>query len=249
MTTPTVINASESHRIGASSVTDPGVDQAGCALPDAPAGAVAVFGEHLPLAVRYAEMLAGPGVERGLLGPREAPRLWERHLLNCAGLTELLEPGQQVLDAGSGAGLPGIVLAICRNDIDVVLVEPLQRRATFLAEVVDELGLSHVSVVRSRLEDLAGKTLIDTVVARAVAPLDRLAAWTMPLLRTGGRLLALKGEQAESELAAGRAALRRAGAESAAVVTVGRPDRQTQARVVVVVRSATASARPRTERR
>ena len=219
------------------------------APPDAPTGAVAVFGDRLPLAVRYAELLAGPGVDRGLLGPREAPRLWERHLLNCVGLGELLEPAQQVLDAGSGAGLPGIVLAICRDDIEIVLVEPLQRRATFLTEVVEDLALTHVSVVRSRLEDLAGKMLVDVVTARAVAPLDRLAAWTLPLLRTGGRLLALKGEQAESELAAGRAALRRAGAESAAVVTVGSPEQQTQARVVVVVRSATAAARPRTERR
>ncbi|MDT7572505.1 MAG: rRNA (guanine527-N7)-methyltransferase [Actinomycetota bacterium] len=218
------------------------------ALPDAPPAAAAVFGDRLPLAVRYAELLAGPGVERGLLGPREAPRLWERHLLNCAGLTELLEPGQEVLDAGSGAGLPGVVLGICREDIDIVLVEPLQRRATFLTEVVDELGLEHVSVVRSRLEDLAGKTLVDVVVARAVAPLDRLAAWTMPLVRTGGRLLALKGEQAQAELAANRPALRRTGAESAEVVTVGSADEQTEARVVVVVRSAGAIDRRRTER-
>jgi 16S rRNA (guanine527-N7)-methyltransferase len=153
-----------------------------------------------------------------------------------------------VLDAGSGAGLPGIVLAIRRDDIDVVLVEPLQRRAAFLTEVVAELGLSRVTVQRSRLEDLAGKSLVDVVVARAVAPLDRLAAWTLPLLRTGGRLLAMKGEQAESELAAGRPALRRAGAESAQVVTVGTAEQQTQARVVVVVRSAAAPGRRRTER-
>ena len=217
-------------------------------LPPAPPAAAAVFGDRLPLAVRYAELLAGAGVERGLLGPREAPRLWERHLLNCAGLTELLEPGQDVLDAGSGAGLPGVVLGICRDDIDLVLVEPLQRRATFLTEVVEDLGLSHVSVVRSRLEDLAGKTLVDAVVARAVAPLDRLAAWTLPLVRTGGRLLAMKGEQAEAELAAGRPALRRAGAESAEVVTVGSTEQQTEARVVVVERSAAPPGRRRTER-
>jgi 16S rRNA (guanine527-N7)-methyltransferase len=218
------------------------------AVPDAPPAAAAVFGDRLPLAVRYAELLAGAGVERGLLGPREAPRLWERHLLNCAGLTELLEPDQEVLDAGSGAGLPGVVLAIRRDDIDVCLVEPLQRRATFLTEVVAELGLPRVSVVRSRLEDLAGKTLVDVVVARAVAPLDRLAAWTMPLLRTGGRLLALKGEQAEAELAAGRPALRRLGAESGEVVAVGSAEQQTEARVVVVVRSSSAIDRRRVER-
>ena len=217
-------------------------------VPEAPPAAAAVFGDRLPLAVRYAGLLAGPGVERGLLGPRETPRLWERHLLNCAALTELLEPGQQVLDAGSGAGLPGVVLGIRRSDIDVVLVEPLQRRATFLAEVVEELALPHVSVVRSRLEDLAGTTLVDVVTARAVAPLDRLAGWTMPLLRTGGRLLALKGEQADSELAAGRPALRRAGAEGAEVVTVGSAEQQTQARVVVVVRGAAASPPRRRDR-
>lgn len=218
------------------------------ALPAAPPAAVAVFGDRLPLAVRYAELLAGAGVERGLLGPRETPRLWARHLLNCAGLSELLEPGQQVLDAGSGAGLPGVVLGIRRDDIDVVLVEPLQRRATFLSEVVADLELAHVSVLRSRLEDLAGKTLVDVVVARAVAPLDRLAAWTMPLLRTGGRLLALKGEQAEAELAAGRPALRRSGAETAEVVTVGSSEQQTEARVVVAVRSSAPTERRRAGR-
>jgi 16S rRNA (guanine527-N7)-methyltransferase len=218
------------------------------AVPAAPPAAAAVFGDRLALAVRYAELLAGPGVERGLLGPREAGRLWERHLLNCAGLAELLAPGAQVLDAGSGAGLPGIVLGICRTDVEITLVEPLQRRATFLTEVVEELGLAHVSVVRSRLEDLAGKTVVDVVVARAVAPLDRLAAWTLPLVRTGGKLLALKGDQAESELAAGRPALRRAGAESAEVVTVGAAEQQTEARVVVVVRSAAGLDRRRTER-
>jgi 16S rRNA (guanine527-N7)-methyltransferase len=218
------------------------------AVPDAPPAAAAVFGDRLPLAVRYAELLAGPGVERGLLGPREAPRLWERHLLNCAGLTELLEPEQEVLDAGSGAGLPGIVLAIRRDDIEVCLVEPLQRRATFLTEAVEELGLKHVSVVRSRLEDLAGKRLVDTVVARAVAPLDRLATWTMPLLRSGGRLLALKGERADAELAAARPAFRRSGGEGAEVVTVGSAAQETEARVVVVVRSAGAIDRRRRDR-
>jgi 16S rRNA (guanine527-N7)-methyltransferase len=218
------------------------------ALPDAPPAAAAVFGDRLPLAVRYAELLAGPGVERGLLGPREAPRLWDRHLLNCAGLTELLEPDQEVLDAGSGAGLPGIVIGIRRADVDVVLVEPLLRRATFLDEVVTELGLPNVTVRRARLEELAGNLLVDVVTARAVAPLDRLAAWTLPLLRTGGRLLALKGDQADAELAAGRPALRRAGAERAEVVDVGSPDQLTQARVVVVVRSAAAVDRRRSER-
>jgi 16S rRNA (guanine527-N7)-methyltransferase len=218
------------------------------AVPDAPPVAAAVFGDRLPLAVKYAELLAGPGVERGLLGPREAPRLWERHLLNCAVVADAIPQDASVADVGSGAGLPGVVLAIRRPDIDVVLVEPLQRRATFLTEVVEELGLTHVRVVRSRLEDLADKTLVDVVVARAVAPLDRLAAWTLPLLRTGGRLLALKGERADSELAAAGAALKAAGASDSSVVTVGAG--ATEARVVVVTRgdkavpSARASAKP-----
>ncbi len=219
------------------------------ALPDAPPAAATVFGDRLPLAVRYAQLLAGTAVERGLIGPREAPRLWERHLLNCAGLTELLEPGQQVLDAGSGAGLPGIVIALRRSDVEVVLIEPLLRRATFLAEAVDELGLTHVSVRRARVEELAGKLEADVVAARAVAPLDRLAAWTLPLLRAGGRLLAMKGDQADAELAAGRPALRRAGAQSAAVVTVGRPEDLTEARVVVVVRGPGAVDRRKAQRR
>ncbi|MBK5308148.1 MAG: 16S rRNA (guanine(527)-N(7))-methyltransferase RsmG [Frankiaceae bacterium] len=218
-------------------------------LPDVPAAAQSVFGDRLPLAVRYAALLAGPGVERGLLGPREAPRLWDRHLLNCAGLSELLEPGQDVLDVGSGAGLPGVVLGIRRPDVSIVLVEPLLRRATFLTEVVEDLGLDNVSVRRARAEELAGKALVDVVTARAVAPLDRLAAWTLPLLRSGGRLLALKGDQADAELGAGRPALRRAGAESAEVVTVGNAAEQTEARVVVVVRGAGAVDRRRVDRR
>lgn len=218
-------------------------------LPTAPPAATAVFGDQLPLAVRYAELLAGAGVERGLIGPREPARLWERHLLNCAGLAELLSPGEHVLDLGSGAGLPGIVLGVLRDDITIELVEPLLRRATFLSEAVEALGLSHVSVRRARGEELAGKVAADVVTARAVAPLDRLNGWAMPLLRAGGRLLALKGEQADDELAQTRPALRKAGAESAEVVTVGSAANLTEARVVVVVRGPGAVDRRRTERR
>ena len=210
------------------------------ALLQVPAEAGAVFGAALPTMERYAELLAGPGVERGLLGPREAPRLWERHLLNCAGLAELLEPGQVVADVGSGAGLPGVVLAAMRPDVTVILVEPLLRRVTFLEEVVAELGLRTAVVRRARAEELAGSVLVDVVTARAVAPLDRLAGWALPLLSPSGRLLALKGERADSELSSAGAALQAAGASAAEVVTVG--SGLTEARVVVVTRGDRAVA-------
>jgi 16S rRNA (guanine527-N7)-methyltransferase len=172
--------------------TPPVPDRAGSSL----------FGDLLPLALRYAGWLAGPGVERGLLGPREAARLWDRHLLNSAVVGSLLSPGESVVDVGSGAGLPGIPMALARPDCSFVLLEPLLRRATFLAEVVADLGLSpRVSVVRARAEDVAGASY-DVAVARAVAPLDRLAGWCLRLVRPGGRLLALKGDRAEAEVAA-----------------------------------------------
>jgi 16S rRNA (guanine527-N7)-methyltransferase len=182
----------------------------------------------------YHDLLAGPGVERGLIGPRETERLWERHLLNCAGVSDLIEDGQVVLDLGSGAGLPGLVIAILRPEVQVVLVEPLLRRATFLTEAVDLLGLKNTLVRRSRAEDLHGTVLVDVVTARAVAPVDRLAGWALPLLYPGGRLLALKGERADDELVTAQPALRKLAARSSAVVEVGSADLGTQGRVVVV---------------
>ena len=190
----------------------------------------------------YADLLATVGVERGLIGPREAPRLWERHLLNSVGVAELLEPGWSVVDLGSGAGLPGLVLAIVRPDLTLTLVEPLLRRATFLEEAVAGLGLPNVTVRRARAEELAGELHADAVVARAVAPLDRLAAWALPLVRPEGLLLALKGAAAAEEVARTAGAVDRAGGGAAEVRTVGDEGAGTAATVVVVRR--TGSPRP-----
>ena len=192
-----------------------------------PAGAVpgeaaAAFGAQLPVARRYAELLTGPGIERGLIGPREAERIWSRHLLNCVALTELLPADARVVDVGSGAGLPGLVMAIRRPDLRVDLVESLRRRTDFLTSVVGELDLSgRVRVVQGRAEDrevVATVGEADWVTARALAPLDRLARWCLPLLRPGGALLAIKGAQAEAELTGHARAVRQAGGTSARVV-------------------------------
>ncbi|MFB6837806.1 16S rRNA (guanine(527)-N(7))-methyltransferase RsmG [Streptomyces sp. NPDC056361] len=191
-------------------------------LPEAPEQARTVFGEYFPEAVRYAELLADAGVKRGLIGPREVPRLWERHLLNCAVLAEAVPEGVTVCDVGSGAGLPGIPLALVRRDLKITLLEPLLRRTNFLQEVVELLGLDHVTVVRGRAEEMLGKiTPVHVVTARAVAPLDRLAGWGVPLLRPYGEMLALKGDTAEEEINGARAALSRLGVVETSVLQVG----------------------------
>jgi len=200
------------------------------ALPEAPA----VLGEVVPSSAArlalsaYGEFLAGAGVERGLIGPREVPRLWDRHLLNCAVVVPLVPEGADVIDVGSGAGLPGIVWAIIRDDISVTCLEPLQRRATFLEEAVTTLGLGdRVSVVRGRAEDIVrGRGPVTSlrarvVTARAVAPLDRLAGWTVPLVRPGGELLALKGRSAADEVTAAGPVLERLGIVRVGIEEVG----------------------------
>jgi 16S rRNA (guanine527-N7)-methyltransferase len=187
-----------------------------------------LFGEHLSQAVAYADLLASEGVLRGLIGPREVPRLWDRHLINCAWVAAELAPGDRVADVGSGAGLPGLVVAILRPDIGVTLIEPMLRRTTFLTEAVEALELTAVTVRRDRAEDvrdLAGS--FDVVLARAVAPLEKLAGWTVPLLRPGGRLLALKGTSAPEELATAGPALAALGVVDAAVRTLGPSDEPT----------------------
>jgi 16S rRNA (guanine527-N7)-methyltransferase len=179
----------------------------------------------LPLACRYAELLTSSGVERGLLGPREASRIWERHLLNCAVVGELLPRAARVVDVGSGAGLPGIVLACARPDLRIDLVEPMARRVTFLEEAVAALALARrVSVVRGRAEERAvirRVAPVAWVTARAVAPLDRLAAWCLPLLKPGGHLLALKGRRGAEELDEHRDAVSRLGGVDQDVVLCG----------------------------
>ena len=186
--------------------------------PAALASAAArLFGRRLPIAVRFSELLMTDGVTRGLIGPREAPRVWSRHLLNCAVVGELIPPDARVVDVGSGAGLPGIVLAVARPDLSVILVEPLARRTAFLSEVVMALGLDRTTVVRARAEECVpdrGSPRFepaDVVTARAVAPLDRLTAWCLPLAAEGGRVLALKGESAADEIAAHRDAIAKLG--------------------------------------
>jgi 16S rRNA (guanine527-N7)-methyltransferase len=200
--------------------------------PVAPPEAATVFGPALDQARAYVRLLATDGTVRGLIGPREVPRLWDRHLLNSAAVAALVPPDARVVDVGSGAGLPGIPLALVRPELRITLLEPLARRVAFLTECVDRLGLEHVTVVRGRAEEGPVRRSLggaDVVTARAVAPLDRLAGWCLPLLRAGGQLLALKGSTAAEELAAVRPL---AGAADAVVTEAGDPP----ATVVVVTR-------------
>lgn len=192
------------------------------AIEAEPIAAQQIFGDRVSAARRYADALASAGVHRGLIGPREAGRLWSRHLLNCAVLAPLLSAGSRVVDIGSGAGLPGIPLAIARPDCRFDLLEPLERRCAFLTEVVTDLGLQNCRVVRGRAEELVTTCGgADVATARAVAPLARLAGWATPLLRTGGELLALKGSSAAGEVERDAAAVAAAGLTSVAVIEVG----------------------------
>jgi 16S rRNA (guanine527-N7)-methyltransferase len=203
------------------------------------------FGDRLAEARRFAELLVTDGVVRGLIGPREAPRIWERHLLNCAVVAELIPSGASVVDVGSGAGLPGMVLAVARPDLSVTLVEPLARRTAFLSEAVTALGLERTTVVRARAEECVGKIpLAEVVTARAVAPLDRLAGWCLPLTAVGGRLLAMKGASAAAEIAEHAEALARLGAGAPSVRTCGESFLAEPTTVVEIVREREA-ARPR----
>jgi 16S rRNA (guanine527-N7)-methyltransferase len=189
----------------------------------APEAAEALFGPALGRARRYAEILAGAGVERGLLGPREVDRLWDRHILNSAAVAELLGSGERIADIGSGAGLPGIPLALARSDLRLTLIEPLLRRSDFLREVADDLGLE-ITIVRGRAEDRFVREQVgemDAVVSRAVASLDKLAKWSVPLLRADGRMIAIKGERAEEEIQEHRRVMASLGAVDVRVMRCG----------------------------
>jgi len=173
------------------------------------------------LAEQFAGILADTGVSHGLIGPREVPRLWDRHLLNCAVIEDSFPAAVRVVDVGSGAGLPGVVLAIARPDLDVHLVEPMLRRTEWLTRAVSDLGLSNVTVQRGRAEDLVGTVSAPWVTARAVARLDKLARWCVPLLEPGGTLVAMKGRSAAVELDEDRRALERLGLVRAVVTEHG----------------------------
>jgi 16S rRNA (guanine527-N7)-methyltransferase len=190
--------------------------------PPAPVGAAQVFGDRLALAEQFTAILTASGVGHGLIGPREVPRLWERHVLNCAVIHPAIPEGTMVIDVGSGAGLPGLALAIARPDLDLHLIEPMLRRTTWLSTTVAELQLTNVSVHRGRAEQFWGILSAPVVTARAVARLGELATWCLPLLLPGGSMLAIRGERVGEELNADRAVLRRLGAVEEIVESFGR---------------------------
>ncbi|WP_235833799.1 16S rRNA (guanine(527)-N(7))-methyltransferase RsmG [Aeromicrobium chenweiae] len=181
-----------------------------------------MFASRLELAEQYAELLATDGVVRGLIGPREVPRIWDRHIMNSAVVVPRLPQDATVADVGTGAGLPGLVWAIARTDIQMTLIEPLLRRTSFLEEAVEKLGLDNVEVLRARAEEV--HTTYDVVTARAVAGLDKLGRWCMPLVRPGGVLLAMKGRSAADEVASATATLHRLGATSIVVTSYDNGD-------------------------
>ena len=208
--------------------------------------ALVLFGDRLQLTRRFAEHLTTSGVERGLIGPREAPRVWERHVLNCAVVAELIPDGARVVDVGSGAGLPGIPLALARPDLRIVLVEPLARRVDWLREVIADLGVA-IEVERGRAEENVVRRRwegADVVTARAVAPLGRLAEWCLPLLRPGGEMLALKGASAAEEVARDAAAVRELGGGVPRIERCGAGIVDPPSTVVVVERVGGPRARP-----
>ncbi|RDI18845.1 16S rRNA (guanine(527)-N(7))-methyltransferase RsmG [Lentzea flaviverrucosa] len=205
-------------------------------LPDS---AKLVFGEHVERAAEFVRLLEEYGVERGLIGPREVEKIWDRHVLNSAVIEELFQPNERVVDVGSGAGLPGVPLAIARPDLRITLLEPMARRIAWLEEVKERLQLDNVTVLRGRAEEgPIRKQLLnsDAATARAVAPLEKLTKWCLPLLRGGGRMVALKGERAQEELERDGEAVLKAGGANAHVVVVGADVLEVPTTVLIVER-------------
>lgn len=229
-------------------------DDAGTGAPRAdppPEIAATVFGERVGLAARYVEHLATSGIERGLIGPREHERLWDRHVLNSAVLAEVVPPAAKVVDVGSGAGLPGIPLALARPDLRIVLIEPLARRVDWLDEVISDLGLD-IAVERGRAEEPAVLRRwegADVVTARAVGPLARLAGLCLPLLRPGGAMLVLKGASAPDEIARDATAVRALGGGAARIHEVGAGVVDPLTTVVEIPRIGAPRPKRRKERR
>lgn len=197
---------------------------------------IAYLGDAYPVLARFHEVLADQGVLRGVIGPREVSRLWERHLLNSAAVAQFLPVTGRLVDVGSGAGLPGVVLAAMLPEVEVTLLEPMERRADWLTEVVSLLGLPNTVVRRGRAEELHGELAVEAVTARAVAPMDRLGRWTLPLLVRGGVLLALKGRRAATEVEAARKVLHKLGAGEPEVLDASTIDGVESTTVVRIVR-------------
>lgn len=224
------------------------VSQPANAMPQV---AESVFGDRVEAARAYVRLLATAGVERGLVGPREADRLWDRHLLNCAVVAELIPVGARVVDLGSGAGLPGLAFALARPDLQIDLVEPMARRTAFLAEALAVLQLSGVHILRTRADGVAHGAY-DVVTARALAPLHRLVPMALPLVRQGGSLLALKGAAVEAEVAAAREAIAAVGGGRPTIEQVGSGVIDPPTTVVRVIRLRTggpSGGPPRSARR
>lgn len=211
---------------------------AGQAVELAPAAAHEVFGDAWPRVDSFADMLVAEGELRGLIGPRELPRLWTRHLLNSSAVARFVPRDVRLADVGSGAGFPGVVVALMRPDLDVHLIEPMERRTAWLNDVVAQLSISNVTVHRARAEELHGVDSFAVVSARAVAALRKLVPWVGPLIAPSGRLLALKGERAAQEVEDARKVLRKHGLQQTTVheVVVGGTEEPT--RVVEAVRAS-----------
>lgn len=190
-------------------------------LESEPAVAATLFRDRIDVARSFTNELARRGEELGLIGPLELPRLWTRHILNSALVAPLLEAGGTVGDVGSGAGLPGLVLAIARPDVSMTLIEPMERRVEWLRGEADRLGLENVTVVRARAEDVADELVLDQVTARAVSALSKLIPLTVPLVRSGGQLILMKGARVDDEVAAARKVILRKRLEDVEVLELG----------------------------